>query len=316
MKRGIVAGGLAFVLLLAGIMLLWRWQKPEAQEEGNPVKADGEFAQSLGESARTEEMASGEVSITQGGLECVAIRVGQSGSDALAASGSGVVLEMSEDVLWVVTAGHVLERAGDENPVYVDFPNVQDFVKDMTAQHANYDMAAQRMDYDYAAERRTDYCLAEEQRTDYGFAVEQREDNDFVAVQCLDYAVVTEADLAFLRLEREELPEDVWQDLRAAEKDKDSYDALQASDKVYLSGYREGSLLVCEGILEEFWIYVEDFEQYMMLARCEVYSGMSGGGLYDGEGHLIGIVCGNNEQGEVAAVPLHVVESRFEDIRF
>lgn len=245
MKRGIVAGILALALLLTGATVLWKRQEPEAQET-EVQKAE---AQELEERAMQAD---------------VAIRVVQSGSDALAASGSGVIFEVSENMLWIVTAGHVLEKADAENPVYVDFSSVRDSGEAVTA-------------------------------------------------QCSDYDVLTEADLAFLCLGREEIPEAVWHELRAVEKDKESYDVLQASDQVHVSGYREGSLLVCEGTLEEFWIYVEDFKQYMMLAKCELYPGMSGGGLYDGAGHLIGIVCGNNEQGEVAAVPLHVVEARFED---
>lgn len=245
MKRGIVAGILALALLLAGAMVLWKRQEPEAQET-EVQKAE---AQEPEERAMQAD---------------VAIRVVQSGSDALAASGSGVIFEKSENMLWIVTAGHVLEKADAENPVYVDFSSVRDSGETVTA-------------------------------------------------QCTGYAVLTDADLAFLCL-GQEIPEEVWHELRAVEKDKESYDALQTSDQVHVSGYREGSLLICEGTLEEFWIYVEDFEQYMMLAKCEIYPGMSGGGLYDGAGHLIGIVCGNNDQGEVAAVPLHVVEARFESV--
>lgn len=247
MKKGIVAGILALSLLLGGAAIfavLWRRQESGAREP------DEGAAQ-----------------------ECVAIRVGQSGSDALAASGSGVVFEKSEDALWVVTAGHVLERADAEHPVYVVFPKGCDSVSG------------------------TDKCSLA---------------GEVVTVQCTDYDVLAEADLAFLRLGCDELPKETWQGLRAAERDKESYDALQSMDKVYVSGCWDGSLVVCEGTLEEFWIYVEDFGQYMTLARCELSHGMSGGGLYDEEGRLIGIVCGSNEQGEVAAVPLHVVEARFE----
>lgn len=252
-KRGIVAGTLALALLLAGAAEIWKWQEQGTSEMLEaPEMLETQATSEMPETQETDE----------GGIQaCVAICVGQSGSDALAASGSGVIFEKSEDMLWIVTAGHVLEKVDAESPVYVDFPNVRDSVEGVT-------------------------------------------------VQCTDYDVLTEADLAFLCLGREEIPEKVWHELGAVEKDKGSYDALQASDKVYISGYREGSLFICEGTLEEFWIYVEDFEQYMMLAKCELYPGMSGGGLYDEEGHLIGIVCGNNEQGEVAAVPLHVVEAR------
>lgn len=185
----------------------------------------------------------------------------------LTASGSGVIFEISEKALWIVTSGHVLETAGGENEVCVDFA---------------------------------------------GLRKESTEDR--FTVQCQTYELARDADLAFLYIPREEFPEEIWEELRAAETDKESYDALKASTPLYIAGYRGDELIVCEGALEEFWIYVEDFEQYMILAECEIYPGMSGGGLYDGAGHLIGIGCGGNEEGELAAVPLHVVQAGFADI--
>ena len=45
----------------------------------------------------------------------------------------------------------------------------------------------------------------------------------------------------------------------------------------------------------------------MMWVRAEGKPGMSGGGLFDRQGRLLGILSGENGQGEVAAVPLSLI---------
>lgn len=194
-----------------------------------------------------------------GSCSAVAVYVEGQTSGTWSASGSGVILASEEDALWVVTAGHVLERAGAEHPVKVAF-------------------------------------------------------GDGSIVECQRYELVRDADLAFLCILKEGLPEKL-KACPAAETDKESYDALEGGEAVCLTGYWDGRLSAFSGVLSEPWIYVEDFEQYMMAAVCEMEYGMSGGGLYDEAGHLIGIACGGNGQGELAAVPLHVVRARFEELK-
>ncbi len=60
-----------------------------------------------------------------------------------------------------------------------------------------------------------------------------------------------------------------------------------------------------EGIVLEPMVIIEDYGQYMILAQCEGKPGMSGGGLFDERGYLLGVLSGVNENGQVAAVPLH-----------
>ncbi|MCM1101544.1 MAG: serine protease [Clostridium sp.] len=191
----------------------------------------------------------------------VRIGVGDKGSDTWNVTGSGVIWEITDETLWIVTAGHVTEMAvsDPEGKISVDLGGE-------------------------------------------------------VTEECRLYPVSSGADLAFLRIDRANVPESVRDRLAAAETDKASYDALQPGDAVRASGFNEGNLLNCRGELTDSWIYVEDFAEYMILADCAVYSGMSGCGLYDGEGHLIGIVCGGNEAGELTAVPLHVAQAGFADL--
>jgi S1-C subfamily serine protease len=133
------------------------------------------------------------------------------------------------------------------------------------------------------------------------------------AVVCQEETEAADADLAFLWLETSGLSEKTLERLCEADTDKESYDSLAAGDVVSAMGYRDGSLAVYDGKMTDSWIYVEDFAQYMMLAECEIYEGMSGGALCDAEGHLLGILCGGNEQGELVAVPWHVVQAKLMD---
>lgn len=125
------------------------------------------------------------------------------------------------------------------------------------------------------------------------------------AYSCTDWTVAEEADLAFLRIDQK-LP------IQPAKRpEKASYDAMQTGDFVQAICMLNGQRTVYGGTLSEPWIYSEDFAQYMMTAVCEVHAGMSGCGLYDADGSLIGIVCGGDDSGTIAAVPLHLVEAVF-----
>ncbi len=137
---------------------------------------------------------------------------------------------------------------------------------------------------------------------------------DSAVLACGDYWIAKGADLAFLEIPMDELTAETARSCRLAATDKESYDGLIDGDAVLCMGcQREGELACYEGVLTDNWIYVEDFAQYMILADCQIVPGMSGGGLYDGRGRLIGIACGGNEQGELAAVPLHVAQAKFSE---
>ncbi len=133
-----------------------------------------------------------------------------------------------------------------------------------------------------------------------------------VWLECTTWLEAESADLAYLYLPREDIVAELV--MVPARTDKVSYDRVMAGDIVRASGYCEGTLADYAGVLTESWIYVEDFAQHMMVAECEVKHGMSGGALYDAEGRFLGMICGGNEDGELVAVPWHVMQARFEEI--
>ena len=133
---------------------------------------------------------------------------------------------------------------------------------------------------------------------------------DGFEVSCQEFWVFPEADCAFLRIPYEALPSDWRERYRAAEKDREAFDSLEAEEGVFLSdpenentfGYRFALLL-------EKWIYVEDFGQYMMLLNGEAEPGMSGCGVYDEDGCFLGILCGENGDKELAVVPYSAADA-------
>ena len=136
---------------------------------------------------------------------------------------------------------------------------------------------------------------------------------DGFRVRTGDYQLAEGADLAILRVPRESLLEaeegggkkDHGEEYLCCAVDQDTYDSVSVGDVVIAMGSYTG---VAEdayaGTLTEDYVYAQDFGAYMMLAQTPVKPGMSGGGLFDERGYLLGILCGVSEDGEVAAAPL------------
>lgn len=62
-----------------------------------------------------------------------------------------------------------------------------------------------------------------------------------------------------------------------------------------------------EGIINDTWYYIEEFNNNMLHGYCVGYPGMSGSGMFDAYGNYIGMVTGGNLGGELAGVPLNII---------
>ena len=125
------------------------------------------------------------------------------------------------------------------------------------------------------------------------------------------------SEVAFINLSMEDIAKEERENWKAVLVDKAQFDALAAGDSVFFrtaadvgDGVASGED-VTEPVIIEPWIYVEDFAQYMMLVKGGSTPGMSGGGLFDAEGHFIGILCGVNEKNETAVVPLSIIQAEY-----
>lgn len=118
------------------------------------------------------------------------------------------------------------------------------------------------------------------------------------------------ADLAFFYV-----GEAAIQGIECVDRDRSALDAAAAGDRVYARYLvRNGETLeekVMQGTLLETWVYLEDFDLYMMLAELPAESGMSGCGFFDEQGKFLGILCGVSAQKEAAVLPLSIIESEW-----
>ena len=136
---------------------------------------------------------------------------------------------------------------------------------------------------------------------------------DGLSVLSSEYWRMEQEDLAFIAVPLTSIPKESLKQYYKVNIDKESFDKIKAKDRVIAMGSKTGvAKEAYEGRLVENWVYVESFQQYMMLANVELSEGMSGGGLYDSQGHFLGVLCGKNEDGEVAVLPLSVLQAAFE----
>lgn len=138
---------------------------------------------------------------------------------------------------------------------------------------------------------------------------------DDFQVSTSDYVLASDADVAFLYVPLESIPQEQLVNYYRVNVDKAQYDGLVAGDILIAMGSVSApGDKAYEGTLLESWIWVEDFNQYMMLAKLVADAGMSGGGVFNEEGFFMGILCGVNEDGEAAVLPWALMESVYEGL--
>lgn len=116
----------------------------------------------------------------------------------------------------------------------------------------------------------------------------------------------TSCDVAFLWVDKAELSETAWKACLPVQTDRDVFDSLETYEDVWMYGAENGEPVYA--FVVDPWIYVEDFEQYMLLLQGLMVPGMSGGGVFTEDGIFLGIMCGADEDGKVAVVPYSMVE--------
>lgn len=130
-----------------------------------------------------------------------------------------------------------------------------------------------------------------------------------------EYRLSENADLAFVAVDCSDFSEERIQKYCLVNTDKKSFDELEAGDGIILMASARGvGEDAYEGSMVETWVYLEDFEQYMMRIRVYAYAGMSGGGVFDQKGHFIGIFCGESSDMDGAAVPLGIIQTKFAEL--
>ena len=121
-------------------------------------------------------------------------------------------------------------------------------------------------------------------------------------------------DLAILRVDLDALGYYTVERYFGVRWDDDSFGNLKPGDDIFTLGsadYPAGNLVY--GTIGNCSVYMEGFDTEMLWAYCEVKPGMSGSGVFDERGDLIGIVCAGNDKKEAAVLPLDKILKEWED---
>lgn len=176
------------------------------------------------------------------------------------AHGSGIVWDLTDERIVIVTNRHVLDYWKDENG-YVHFPQ-------------GYDVDAGVI------------------------GVSEQYDIGFVGVDCGQFTY-------------KEL-----QEIRCARVDEDALAGLKQGDPIFLvdSGSMDSEEGYYKGTVRDAYRYIEDLDGYMVYGSCFARAGMSGGGTFDGRGHLIGMTTAGTLQNEFASVPVQHLQAAYEEV--
>lgn len=123
-------------------------------------------------------------------------------------------------------------------------------------------------------------------------------------------------DVGFLLVEEEEIGREAFLELRSVCADAGVYAGLQREDAVFCLGAgREADETICqEAVVEDTGRYIETFGGEMLYGHGFAKEGMSGGGIFDDCGHLVGLLAGGTYQNEIAGVPVDQVIEAYREI--
>lgn len=128
--------------------------------------------------------------------------------------------------------------------------------------------------------------------------------------------VSEEFDVGFLSVGNGQFTYPELESLRSVSAENAVYEQLERGDDMFCAGAgpETGELLFYRAEMEDTHRYIADFDAYMLYGYGFARTGMSGGGIFDGYGHLIGMVTGGTMQNEVAGVPLPDLVKAYQDI--
>ena len=123
-------------------------------------------------------------------------------------------------------------------------------------------------------------------------------------------------DVGFLAVDNSQFLYRELEGLRYVSEDVHIHERLAKGDGMVCagSGPEEGEMLFYEGVVEDTRRYIADLDAYMLYGHGFARTGMSGGGIFDGYGHLIGMITGGTLRNEVAGVLLDDIVEAYEEI--
>lgn len=126
-------------------------------------------------------------------------------------------------------------------------------------------------------------------------------DVGFADVFCCDEA----SDIALMKIRKEDCDENFFDSIVTANIDLDKYEELADGDEVILIGSSVNvAANVMKGTFKQKDYYVPEYDQYLIYLYADAFEGMSGCGVTNLNGELIGLVCAASDNSEVLCIPV------------
>lgn len=117
------------------------------------------------------------------------------------------------------------------------------------------------------------------------------------------------ADVAFLSVPADGMAQTEWVRYSYVRRNGQAEEALAV--QALLISPQDGETVIRATVLNSL-LYMEDFAQNMIWAEATATAGMSGSGMFDDNGNFMGILCGGNEQNEIAVLPAGTIWEEYE----
>lgn len=126
----------------------------------------------------------------------------------------------------------------------------------------------------------------------------------------------SESDVGFLCVENDALGFDTLITLRSVCADEIFSEGGEAQIEGFCVGMdrREQETVFHEAVLEREQRYIEFFQEDMLYGHGFAREGMSGGGIFDSHGRLLGLLAGGTYQNEIAGVSADKVAAAYHEI--
>jgi len=123
-------------------------------------------------------------------------------------------------------------------------------------------------------------------------------------------------DLCIMTFETKYLDESELNAISECPDDISFYDELKVGDEVCLLGSAISTATnATTGTVAAKDFYVDDFDAWMLYLYSDVMAGMSGCGVYDMKGNLVGLLAGGTEDGQAVCVSLPQIYEKLEVIQ-
>lgn len=128
-----------------------------------------------------------------------------------------------------------------------------------------------------------------------------------------------EYDLGFLWIERGKLTSELLRDCYEVRRMEEVTEQIEKQSIVQIASSQQAAQDRYEGVVEGMK-YVPEFQSEMLQAKCYAKAGMSGGGVFNKEGYLLGMIAGGDvakedsiREAEITySIPAEQIESEYQ----